>query len=106
MNNMVNIIPPGSCPKCGHKQFVVSERQNNAYLTNADGEIIDSIDIEYDAKGMCMNCNTKFKMYPTREGFIPLTRLREIMLNYTPHIPEEPIINNIPNPMEVNTNAR
>lgn len=108
MNNMVNIIPIGSCPKCGHRQFIVSEHQINEYLTNADGEIIDSLDVEYDAIGMCINCNTEFKMYPTREGFIPLTRLREIMLDYpyrAQFIKLDPI-NDIPNPMEVVTNAR
>ena len=103
MKNMVNIIPAGSCPKCGHKQFVVSEQQVNEYLTNADGEIIDSLDIEYDAEGICLNCMTRFKMYPTREGFIPLTRLRAIMLDYTHHaefIKIEPL-HDIPNPMGV-----
>ena len=107
MKEMVSIIPLGSCPKCGHGSFVISEHQINEYLTNRDGEIIDSLDIEYDAVGICLNCNTQFKMYPTKEGFIPLTRLREIMLNYTPHILDsldEPVY--ISNPMEVNTNAR
>lgn len=103
MKEMVSIIPLGACPKCGHKQFVVSEHQINEYLTNPDGEIIDSLDIEYDAEGMCLNCNSTFKMYPTREGFIPLTRLREIMLNYTPHLDSlsETINIETPNPMEV-----
>lgn len=103
MKEMVSIIPLGACPKCGHKQFVVSEHQINEYLTNPDGEIIDSLDIEYDAEGMCLNCNSIFKMYPTREGFIPLTRLREIMLNYTPHLDSlsETIDIETPNPMEV-----
>lgn len=106
MKEMVNIIPLGACPKCGHKQFVVSEMQTNEYLTNQDGEIVDSLDIEYDAEGMCLNCNAIFKMYPTREGFIPLTRLREIIFDHTPHtefIKLDPI-RDIPNPMEVIVN--
>lgn len=110
MKEMVNIIPLGACPKCGHKQFVVSEQQVNEYLTNPDGEIIDSIDIEYDAEGMCMNCNSRFRMYPTKEGFIPLTRLREIMLNYTPHVLDSIVetieLGDLPNPMEAINNAR
>lgn len=102
MNEMVNIVPLGSCPKCGHKQFVVLEHQINKYLTNPDGEVIDSADIEYTASGMCLNCNTVFKMYPTRDGFIPLTKLREIMFDYTPHtqIVKEQTVIDIPNPME------
>lgn len=108
MKEMVTIIPAGSCPKCGHKQFVVSELQISEYLTNPDGEIIDSLDVDYNAAGMCLNCNTVFKMYPTKEGFIPLTRLREIMLDYTPHaeIIKLELPNNISNPMEVGNNAR
>lgn len=103
MNEMVNIVPLGSCPKCGHKQFVVSEHQINEYLTNQDGNVIDCSDVIYDAKGICLNCKTIFKMYPTRDGFIPLTRLREIILDYTPHtqIVKEEKIADIPNPMEV-----
>lgn len=108
MKEMVNIIPLGSCPKCGHKQFVVSELQINEYLTNQDGEIISSLDVDYNAAGMCCNCKSIFKMYPTRDGFIPLTRLREILFDYTPHmlIVEKEELNNIPNPMEANNNAR
>lgn len=108
MKNMVNIIPLGACPKCGHKQFVVSEQQITEYLTNADGEIVDGIDVEYDAVGMCCNCNATFDMYPTKEGFIPLTNLRKILLNYTPHMivmhPQK--VPAIDNPMEVTTYAR
>lgn len=101
MKEMVNIVPKGSCPNCGHSQFVVSELQINEYLTNRDGEIIDSLDIEYDAEGYCMNCKERFKMYPTREGFIPLTRLRAILLHSTHMLDslDEPTY--IPNPMEV-----
>lgn len=103
MKEMVNIVPLGSCPKCGHNSFVVLEHQITEYLTNRDGEIVDSIDIEYDAVGMCINCNTQFNMYPTREGFIPLTRLREIMFNYPTCVEfvKVELPNNIPNPMEV-----
>jgi hypothetical protein len=107
MKEMVIKVPLGACPKCAHKQFVVSELSMNEYLTNADGEIVDDIEIEYSAAGMCCNCGTVFKMYPTREGFIPLTRLREIMFNYSPHVEfiKLDISENIPNPMEV-INAR
>lgn len=108
MKEMVNIIPLGSCPKCGHKQFVVSELQINQYLTNSDGEIIDSSETDYSAAGMCNNCGTVFEMYPTREGFIPLTKLRKIMFDYTPHVDtlDEDMIESISNPMEVKQNAR
>lgn len=99
MKNMCNIVPLGSCPTCGHSSFVVSEHQINEYLTNRDGEIVDSIDIEYDAVGICTNCHTTFNMYPTREGFIPLTRLREILYRYPTCV--EFVKVELPNPMEV-----
>ena len=103
MNEMVNIVPLGSCPKCGHKQFVVIESQLKKYLTNADAEIIDYAELDYNAAGMCCNCGGVFKMIPTAEGFIPLTRLREILFDYSPHalnaspLDQEIILN----PMEV-----
>ena len=110
MKEMVYIVPSGSCPKCGHKHFVIIEHQINEYLTNADGEIIDSLDIDYDAEGMCINCHSRYKMYPTREGFIPLTKLRAIMLDYTGHVIDsrssETFIHDTLNPMEMNLNAR
>ena len=103
MIEMVTKIPLGSCPKCGHKQFVVMESQLKKYLTNKDGEIIDFEETDYSAAGMCCNCNTVFKMMPTMEGFIPLTRLREILFDYTPHAFSEPTyeVSNTFNPMEV-----
>lgn len=104
MKEMVHIVPLGSCPKCGHRQFIVSEHVYTEYLTNPDGEVVDSDIIDWDAEGMCCNCKTIFEMYPTRDGFIPLTRLRKIMLEYTPHTKvlsyEEYMA--LPNPMEVN----
>ena len=42
---MMRLIPMGSCPKCQHKQFVVYDNQSMLFLTNRDGEIIDSKDV-------------------------------------------------------------
>ena len=64
MKEMVTIIPLGSCPKCGHRQFVVSEHQINEYLTNGDGEIIDSLDVEYDADKLREMKNKMYKLPP------------------------------------------
>ena len=103
MNEMVNIVPLGSCPKCGHKQFIVIENQLKMYLTNQDGEIIDFNELDYRTSGKCCNCGSIFKMIPTLEGFIPSTRLREILFDYSPHalnaspLDQEIILN----PMEV-----
>jgi len=102
MIEMVNIVPSGACPKCGHKQFVVLESQLRKFLTNADGETIDHSELDYNAEGMCCNCNSVFKMMPTWKGFIPLTRLREIMFDYSPHALEvgDSTWDDVINPME------
>lgn len=101
MKEMVKTIPLGTCPKCGHKQFVVVENEINTYLTNIDGEIIDQKTIDNKAIGMCCNCKTKFAMIPTKIGFIPATKLRCLLLEYTPH---SSLLNDdevyIDNPME------
>lgn len=105
MKTMVNLIPAGSCPRCGHSQFVVFENEMNCYLTNRDGEIIDGNEIDYRAVGKCVNCGKEFSMIPTANGFIPLTRLRSILLDYTPHFSaindaEMAYCKDLANPME------
>lgn len=79
LENIVRIVPSGSCPFCCHKQFIVSEIQQTDYLTNKDGEIIDSIESIYDAIGYCTNCNKQYQMKPICDGFIPMTPLRLFM---------------------------
>lgn len=101
MKEMCTIIPRGSCPNCGHKQFVVHEFEQHLYLTDRDGEIIDSQEIDYSAAGMCVKCGRKYKMLPTHEGFIPATKLRELLFDYSPHLYIENEIKNIDNPMEM-----
>ena len=80
---MIRLIPQGSCPKCQHKQFVVYDNQSTMYLTNRDGAIIDSKELDHISVGMCCNCGTTFEMFPTSEGFIPLTPMRKIVYDYT-----------------------
>ena len=82
MKEMVYSIPLGACPICGHRKFIISEYQMNEYLTNLDGEIIDMNLAGYNAKGICCNCNNVFEMYDIGETFIPLTKLRKLLLDY------------------------
>lgn len=102
MKVMVDVVPNGSCPKCGHLQFIVSEIQHNAFLTNHDGDIIDSKELHYEAIGKCVNCGAVYDMEPTYKGFIPMTPLRKILYEHTPHyVPKEiSITSDIENPME------
>lgn len=98
MKEMCTLLPQGSCPNCGHIQFIVYESIDTMYLTNRDGEIIDAKEVRSNISGMCIKCNKVYKMFPTREGFIPLTKLREIVLDYSPSIEN---FENIINPMEM-----
>lgn len=100
MKEMIYKIKKGSCPNCGHKQFIIYERNENLYLTNSDGEIIDSQELTNYAKGKCIRCGKEYDMLSGISQFIPLTDLRKILYNYSPHKIEEEKIKLISNPME------
>lgn len=100
MNEMVKIIPYGACPNCGGKQFIVKEIQMNKYLTNQDGDILDHREDYYSAAGMCYTCNTVYNMIPTKTGYIPMTKLRSILLDYSDIYNTFPKEKFIKNPME------
>lgn len=95
-------VPEGSCPNCGHKQFIVYERNENLYLTNMDGEIIDNNEISNYAIGKCISCGAEYEMISSTTKYIPITKLRKILFDYSPHKFIEDKIINIPNPMEGN----
>jgi len=100
LKEMCRMVPIGSCPICGHKQFIVNEIQTTNYLTNMDGEVIAYKIMNHDALGICNNCNAIFRMMPTAYGFIPLTKLRSILYGeeyFEQHLSDA----NIKNPMEV-----
>lgn len=86
MKEMVRIVPLGACPVCGHKQFYVVDSVMNEYITDMNGEIVDSAEHGYKAYGKCMNCEMEFDMMRTSYGFIPMTRLRKLFFDYTPHV--------------------
>ena len=101
MKNMVNLVPNGKCPVCGHGQFIVTEMIMNYFLTNRDNEVIDNQEAGYEAKGICCNCNNTFNMMPTAVGFIPMTKLRQIFFEYLPYETDNyPTPKYISNPME------
>ena len=105
MKEMCLRVSIGACPNCGHKQFLVFESDMNMYITNRDGEIIDSANAAHNAIGKCCRCGMVFDMITTRYGFIPATRLRKILFDYDAQergdIKIKDIIKEIPNPMEV-----
>lgn len=68
-----------ACPVCRHASFIVFTSEYNIYLTDYDGEIADTKEIEYNANGLCTNCGARYKMLRTINGFIPLTTLRKIL---------------------------
>ena len=75
-------IPNGSCPICGHKQFVVSDISHNLYLTKIDGEIVDYNEYSRNIRGFCVNCHNVIKMRSTSYGYIPTNALSEFMELY------------------------
>lgn len=101
---MVRLLPAGSCPACGHSQFVVAESEFNLFLTDMDGYVTDSKTMDYKCEGMCCNCKRVFEMIATPERFIPLTPLRKLLYENTHHYElaqrEKPA--DIKNPMGVN----
>ena len=79
-----HLLPKNACPICGKaSKFIIRDLQSNIYLTNKDGDIIDSKEDFNIAVGMCLNCNTKFDMFPTNNSFIPLTPLRKLLPEYS-----------------------
>lgn len=105
MKEMCTSIPYGACPSCGHKQFIVDEISSNTYLLDRDGAILDFSENNYSAKGICCNCHKVYEMLPTQIGFIPLTPLRKILFEATPHAIATQVVpfyeSKTPNPMEV-----
>lgn len=86
MKEMVKTVPLGACPVCGHKQFYVVDSVMNEYITDMNGEVVDSAEHGYKAYGKCMRCETEFDMMRTTYGFIPMTPLRKLFFEYTPHV--------------------
>lgn len=106
MKEMCLRVPVGACPNCGHKQFIVVESDMSLYLTNRDGEIIDSKNMTHSAIGKCCRCGLVIDMITTRYGFIPATKLRKILFDYDAQerSDNEELKKEIPNPMEVGQN--
>ena len=97
---LFRVLPKGSCPTCGHSQFIVVESQLDSYLTNSGGEIIDHKEERHVCVGKCVNCGNTFEMYPTNNGFIPLTKLKKLLYDYiyNEEIQDKELQSNIDNP--------
>ena len=44
----------GSCPVCGHKNFLISSIIHNVYLTDSFNNIIDTKELTEDVVGVCL----------------------------------------------------
>lgn len=105
MKELCRLIDIGSCPNCGHKQFIVYHSNIDLYLTNGDGEIIDSSQISEVIQGMCIRCKAIYNMMPTVNGYIPMTKLRELFFcNRDLEYDKNKVDNYIENPMEMTKN--
>ena len=73
LKQMIIKYPTGSCPCCHRSNFVVVEKNVDAYVTGRDGEILDHRELENSAIGRCINCGKEYHMIHTANGFRPLT---------------------------------
>lgn len=98
---MINVVrKEGSCPYCGHNNFVVSHIQHDLYYVNSLGKIMDSKNLADSAKGLCINCKRVINFLPTTYGFMALSKLGEII--YEDYIvpDDEDLLKSIDNPMQ------
>lgn len=99
LKQMITAYPKSSCPCCHHNNFVVVERNIDAYVTGRDGEIIDHRELESSAIGRCVNCGNEFHMVHIVNGFRPLTDFGLFLYNNL-LLKEEPCeLDDVKNPM-------
>ena len=60
LKQIITVYPKNACPCCHHSNFVVVEKNVDAYVTGRDGEIIDHRELECSAIGRCINCGNEF----------------------------------------------
>lgn len=73
----------GSCPVCGHKNFLISSIIHNVYLTDSFNNIIDTKELTEDVVGVCLNCNSNINFIPTPTGFYAVGKIEKIVLENT-----------------------
>lgn len=104
MKEMCILRNNGSCPICGHSQFVVIENQINISLTDIDGNVLETREAEHEAHGKCVFCGNECEMLPTTYGFIPLSPLRKFLYKEVPqYIPKLKEYQKTENPMQITT---
>lgn len=76
---MCRALPYGSCPICGHTEFIVLDTTTMAYLTDKKGHVSNMDEVYYNCEGRCLNCGTEFKRFDACESrFIPMSKIREL----------------------------
>ena len=72
-------LPYGSCPICGHVEFIILETNTMAYLTDKDGNLDPGDQVYYDCKGKCINCNAEFERMEIYESkVLPMSKIRSL----------------------------
>lgn len=89
MEVMVKYVDRTRCPACGRGQFVVAESNTMAYLTDINGDILDSKELRYSCIGKCNCCGSEFNMYPLPNRFVPIPRTIQLIEDYSLLVSEE-----------------
>ena len=103
------VLPYGSCPICGHDEFIILETNTMAYLTDKQGHVSSMDEAYYNCEGKCLNCGTEFSRFDAFESrFVPISKIRELFnfdLEFRDRYYKEranPDSLKLKNPMEVN----
>ena len=86
-NYLVQTLPKTACPKCGNSEYGIIEILKTKYYTNNYGEVYRSDeDPEPEYIGKCLTCGAQYKMVQAYDTFIPLTKLRSLLIDYQPEV--------------------
>ena len=95
--NMCKIIPYDACPRCGNREFLIYEKEENVFYTK-QGNLQAIDNISYKCQGTCIKCKTIYDILNTPTMFIPMTPLRKVLFNYPKEENEK--LKQLKNPME------
>jgi hypothetical protein len=105
MQDMVIKTNKGLCPKCRRNQWIVVESETTIYLTDRDGNIVDSKESARKlCSGKCTNCGAEYDMLSLHEKFVPIPPIIKSIGDYSLLVEPDDFYDyaKIDNPMEKN----
>ena len=85
---MIVDIPKDSCPRCKCRAFFITEYQIDTYQTDSYGQICNHQENSHFALGRCEQCGKEYRMFIGQHKFIPLSGIREFLIEYEIARPE------------------